>query len=180
MDFAPPLAIPASMADNCGITHRSMLRIHQQPIVAAMGQLLGDRRTVRIHEQAELGLPFAQLFLKLSSTEYFTHSFMSPGFRTGLKPAGKCVVLRIADSGASGHPEVYTAHRDSSARGWSFNARAPASTGAAEKSQLFPRSRRRLQWLGSICFSRAQHSSRTESSTRDGRSHRTARKAHPA
>jgi hypothetical protein len=28
------------------------------------------------------------LLLKLSSTEYFTHLLMSPGFRAGFKPAG--------------------------------------------------------------------------------------------
>ena len=55
--------------------HGPVLCIDQQPVVAAVRQLFGDGGTVRIQEQAELGLSFAQLFLKLSSTEYFTHSF---------------------------------------------------------------------------------------------------------
>jgi hypothetical protein len=51
---------------------------------------------VRIQEQAELGLSFAQLLFKLSSTEYFAHSFISPGFRTGSSQP-EVHGLRIAD-----------------------------------------------------------------------------------
>src|SRR5947207_3241647 len=41
--------------------HRTMLRVHQQPVVAAVRELFGDRRAMRIQEQSQLGRPGTQL-----------------------------------------------------------------------------------------------------------------------
>ena len=44
-----------------------MLNIHQKPIVAAMGQLLGHGGAMRVQEEPHLGLPFPHLLLELRS-----------------------------------------------------------------------------------------------------------------
>ena len=59
----------------CLESHGAVLGIHQQPVVAAVRQLLGNGGAVRIHEQAELGPALAQLLLKLGSAEHFTTHF---------------------------------------------------------------------------------------------------------
>src|SRR5271157_79282 len=50
-----------------------MLRIHQQPVIAAMRQLLRYRRAVGVKKQSQLRLTGAQLFLELRSADTFTH-----------------------------------------------------------------------------------------------------------
>ena len=46
------------------VIHGAVLGIDQQPVVAAVGELLGDGGTVGIQEQAELGRPSRSCFLK--------------------------------------------------------------------------------------------------------------------
>jgi hypothetical protein len=60
-------------------SHGSVLGVDQQPVVAAVSQLLGDGGAVRIEKQTKLGFAFAQLLLELGSSERFTtHSVSSP------------------------------------------------------------------------------------------------------
>ena len=57
------------------VTHGSVLGINQQPVVTAVGQLLGDGRAVRVQEQTHLGRAFAQLLLEVGATKGgFGHS----------------------------------------------------------------------------------------------------------
>src|SRR6267142_66871 len=52
-----------------------MLGVDQQPVVAAVRQLLRNGRTVRVQEQAHFRFAFAQLFLEFGATERgFGHS----------------------------------------------------------------------------------------------------------
>jgi hypothetical protein len=51
------------------VVHRSVLGVDQQPVVAAVGQLLGNGGAVSVQEQAHLRRAFAQLFLEIGATE---------------------------------------------------------------------------------------------------------------
>src|SRR6266446_2429759 len=51
------------------VAHRPMLRVHQQPVVAAVSELLGDGGAVRVEEQAELGLARSKLLLEINTTQ---------------------------------------------------------------------------------------------------------------
>ena len=59
------------------IAHGTMLRIHQHPVVAAMRELFGNRRTVRIQKQAELWRTRAQFILELNSGRHVSHKLFS-------------------------------------------------------------------------------------------------------
>ena len=57
------------------VAHGTVLGIHKQPVIAAVGQLLGDSRAVGVQEQTHLGRAFAQLFLEIGATDGgFGHS----------------------------------------------------------------------------------------------------------
>ena len=60
------------------VAHRAMLHIHQKPIVATMGQLLGDGGAMGVQEQPHLGLPFPHLLLELRSRYGIGHMTWSP------------------------------------------------------------------------------------------------------
>src|SRR5579872_178042 len=51
------------------VTHGAMLGVDEQPIVATVGELLGDGGTMRIEEETHLGLSGAQLLFKFGSAE---------------------------------------------------------------------------------------------------------------
>ena len=91
-----------------------MLCVDQQPVVAAVGHLFGNRWTVRVQKYAQLGATFAQLLLKLCSTERLDH-LLSP----------HCV-FRIWDT----HRPVGVFYRIEHfyAMGFSTNANGPNST----------------------------------------------------
>src|SRR5262245_374364 len=49
------------------VIHRTMLGIHEQPVVARVRELLSDRWAVGIEKQAELGAAFAKLLLEIGA-----------------------------------------------------------------------------------------------------------------
>src|SRR4029077_1622528 len=51
------------------ISHGAVLGVDEEPVVSAVRELLGDRRTVRVEEQAHLGLAGAQLLFELGSAQ---------------------------------------------------------------------------------------------------------------
>ena len=46
-----------------------MLRVHEQPIVAAESELFSDGGAVRIEEKTELGLAGSKLFFEINTTQ---------------------------------------------------------------------------------------------------------------
>ena len=55
------------------VAHRPVLRVDQQPVVAAVRQLFGNGRTVRVQEQAQFRRAAAQLLLEFRSADRCMH-----------------------------------------------------------------------------------------------------------
>ena len=51
------------------VAHGAVLAVDQEPVVAAVGELLGDRGAVGVEEQAHLGLSGAELLFEFGSGE---------------------------------------------------------------------------------------------------------------
>ena len=58
------------------VPHRAVLRVDQQPVVAAVGELLDRGRAVRIDEQAHLRLVVPQCGLELCTGQAVAHSVL--------------------------------------------------------------------------------------------------------
>ena len=46
-----------------------MLRVHEQPVIAAVSELFGYGRAVRVEEKAKLGLAGTELLLEINTTQ---------------------------------------------------------------------------------------------------------------
>src|SRR5215813_13861377 len=78
-----------------------MLRINQQPVVSAVCQLLCDRWTVRVEEEAHLRHPLPQLFFEIGATQ--------SGFRHMQSSSDSINVLQC-NSGAVLSEKIAEAH----------------------------------------------------------------------
>src|SRR5581483_6596710 len=57
------------------VAHGTMLRVDQQPVITAVGELLGHSRAVCVQEKPHFGFTLAQLFFELGATQSgFRHS----------------------------------------------------------------------------------------------------------
>ena len=55
------------------VAHRPVLRVHQQPVVAAVRELLGDGWTVRVQKQSQFRSTRTQLLLEFGAGQRCIH-----------------------------------------------------------------------------------------------------------